>query len=113
MNVGSDSLHRGVHAGTSYLFCSAHCLSEFRQDPGKYTGTAPAEGEHEKKEAGPDESGASGAESRVESSGVRKGEGGYTCPMHPEIVRDAPGSCPKCGMALEPRTDTAGEEENP
>jgi Cu+-exporting ATPase len=36
----------------------------------------------------------------------------YTCPMHPEIVRDRPGSCPKCGMALEPRT-VAVEEENP
>jgi Cu+-exporting ATPase len=35
----------------------------------------------------------------------------YTCPMHPQIVRDAPGSCPICGMALEPRTVT-GEEEN-
>ncbi len=41
------------------------------------------------------------------------GTGGFTCPMHPEIVRDAPGDCPKCGMALEPRTATAGEEENP
>lgn len=37
----------------------------------------------------------------------------YTCPMHPEIVRDAPGSCPICGMALEPRTITIDEEENP
>ncbi|OGU00188.1 MAG: copper-translocating P-type ATPase [Gemmatimonadetes bacterium GWC2_71_10] len=37
----------------------------------------------------------------------------WTCPMHPEIVRDGPGSCPKCGMALEPRTITAGDEENP
>jgi Cu+-exporting ATPase len=37
----------------------------------------------------------------------------YTCPMHPQIVRDAPGSCPICGMALEPRTITAGEAENP
>jgi Cu+-exporting ATPase len=37
----------------------------------------------------------------------------YTCPMHPQIVRDAPGSCPICGMALELRTVTAGEEENP
>jgi len=38
----------------------------------------------------------------------------YTCPMHPEIVRDSPGSCPKCGMALEPRTIALdGEEENP
>jgi Cu+-exporting ATPase len=36
----------------------------------------------------------------------------WVCPMHPEIVRDAPGDCPKCGMALEPRTATAGEEEN-
>ena len=37
----------------------------------------------------------------------------YTCPMHPEIVRPGPGSCPICGMALEPRTVTATEEENP
>ena len=37
----------------------------------------------------------------------------YTCPMHPEIVRDAPGSCPICGMALEPRTVFLGAEENP
>jgi len=36
----------------------------------------------------------------------------YTCPMHPEIVRDEPGSCPICGMALEPRTITVEEEEN-
>jgi Cu+-exporting ATPase len=35
----------------------------------------------------------------------------YTCPMHPEIIRDHPGNCPKCGMALEPRT-VAAEEEN-
>src|SRR5947209_8933097 len=37
----------------------------------------------------------------------------YTCPMHPEIVRDAPGSCPICGMALERMTPAAGEEGNP
>ena len=37
----------------------------------------------------------------------------WTCPMHPEIVRDAPGSCPICGMALEPRTVTLDEDENP
>ena len=37
----------------------------------------------------------------------------YTCPMHPEIVRAEPGSCPICGMALEPRTVTAAAEENP
>jgi Cu+-exporting ATPase len=37
----------------------------------------------------------------------------WTCPMHPEIVRDAPGSCPICGMALEPRTVSLEEQENP
>lgn len=36
----------------------------------------------------------------------------YTCPMHPEIVRDEPGNCPICGMALEPRTVTLEAEEN-
>jgi Cu+-exporting ATPase len=36
----------------------------------------------------------------------------YTCPMHPEIVRDKPGSCPKCGMALEPKTVSLAEEES-
>lgn len=37
----------------------------------------------------------------------------YTCPMHPEIVRSAPGACPKCGMALEPKEVESGEEKNP
>ncbi len=37
----------------------------------------------------------------------------WTCPMHPQIVKDAPGACPICGMALEPRVASAGEEENP
>ena len=36
----------------------------------------------------------------------------YTCPMHPEIVRNAPGSCPICGMALEPVMPTADDEES-
>src|SRR5262245_13421486 len=36
----------------------------------------------------------------------------YTCPMHPEIEQDHPGTCPKCGMALEPKTLTAGEEDD-
>jgi len=36
----------------------------------------------------------------------------WTCPMHPEIIRDAPGNCPICGMALEPRTVTLEDVEN-
>ena len=41
------------------------------------------------------------------------GQGDFTCPMHPEIVRDAPGFCPICGMALEPRTATLEDQPNP
>src|SRR5436309_7882068 len=37
----------------------------------------------------------------------------YTCPMHPEVVRDSPGACPICGMALEPRIATVDERPNP
>ena len=109
MNVGSDSPHRSVHAGSSYLFCSAHCLSEFRQDPGKYTGTSrrkrkrqAAEADHEKKDADPGKSGASVPRNGADTSGAEKGGGGYTCPMHPDVRQPGPGSCPKCGMALEP-----------
>src|SRR5262249_22589754 len=45
--------------------------------------------------------------------GTAAGEVIYTCPMHPEVVSDRPGSCPKCGMALEPRTALPGEGPNP
>src|SRR3989344_6593349 len=34
----------------------------------------------------------------------------YTCPMHPEIIQDKPGSCPKCGMALEPKEGSVSAE---
>src|SRR5438034_1006410 len=51
-------------------------------------------------------------ESRRKAMTLRETSATWTCPMHPEIVRDAPGSCPICGMALEPRTVTL-EEENP
>jgi Cu+-exporting ATPase len=80
-----------VHDGNSYYFCCPSCRDRFRTDPGRYTGPTPA--------------------TRAEEAPV---EGAvYTCPMHPEVVSDHPGSCPKCGMALEPRTVTADEGPNP
>ena len=71
-----------VYLGQSYYFCSARCLEKFRANPTEYLkpvvmSVAPA------------------------PQAVQVGD--YTCPMHPEIVRNAPGSCPICGMALEPR----------
>jgi Cu+-exporting ATPase len=73
--------------GVTYYFCSDHCLKAFIREPEKYV---------------PSES----KKSRPLPSEGRQ----YTCPMHPEIVQDQPGSCPICGMSLEPR-EIAGEEE--
>ncbi|HAJ46134.1 MAG TPA: haloacid dehalogenase, partial [Alphaproteobacteria bacterium] len=75
--------------GHTYYFCGQKCRDKFAAGPGKYLAPAPA------------------AKAPV-PEGVK-----WTCPMHPEIVRDAPGACPKCGMALEPMTPAAGNEPNP
>ncbi|VTT99160.1 copper-exporting atpase : Cu2+-exporting ATPase OS=gamma proteobacterium Hiromi1 GN=TBH_C1459 PE=3 SV=1: YHS: E1-E2_ATPase: Hydrolase [Gemmataceae bacterium] len=90
-----------THAGTTYHFCSTHCLTKFRADPGRYLASAPVAGScchghgHDAKPARPAAPGSK-----------------YTCPMHPEVVTDGPASCPLCGMALEPMTPTAGPEDD-
>ena len=83
-----DAFIHLAHEGGDYYFCSEHCLQKFKNNPEQYTGEQPAPPAEE--QPAPDES-----------------AGRYTCPMHPEIVQDAPGSCPKCGMALEPMTPMA------
>jgi Cu+-exporting ATPase len=77
------------YQGKTYYFCCPHCLEKFRTNPQRYLSGVPAP-------AAPASSGAI-----------------YTCPMHPEIEQDHPGSCPKCGMALEPKTFTAEVGPNP
>jgi len=79
--------------GTTFHFCSQGCAAKFRTAPEKYAQS---------------HSNASPSPKQAKSAP----QGGYTCPMHPQIVRDAPGSCPICGMALEPR-EVTGEEANP
>jgi P-type Cu+ transporter len=97
MVVKPDTLHRIDHAGRSYLFCSAGCLAAYRLDPARYNVDARPDLEPE-------------GSSRGRSDAVTsvKYTSKYTCPMHPEITRDAPGTCPICGMALEP--PAAGED---
>ncbi len=95
MSVAPDSPHRLTHGGVTYLFCCSHCLEKFRREPGRY-GSA---GVPPEQPVAPTERAASGRR--------------YTCPMHPEVVRERPGACPKCGMALDPMTVSTGEEENP
>ncbi|MEW6519847.1 MAG: heavy metal translocating P-type ATPase [Thermodesulfobacteriota bacterium] len=82
------------HEGRDYYFCSNHCLEKFRHNPDEFLAEKSGQPAEHKEE--------------------KQGGGQYTCPMHPEVVRDKPGSCPKCGMALEPRTvSLETEEKNP
>jgi len=85
-----------THAGTTYYFCSQHCLERFRADPAKYLRA----------------SGTESCCSHASAASVAVPGAKYTCPMHPEIVRDGPGTCPKCGMALEPMIPQVGAEDD-
>ena len=75
-----------VYQGKTYYFCSKGCVAKFEANPEKYLHPA----------AQPEP-----MEAEAAAAGVV-----YTCPMHPEVRQIGPGSCPKCGMALEPATFT-------
>jgi Cu+-exporting ATPase len=81
-----------AHEGKTYYFCSEHCRAKFLAAPGTYLSSA---------RLGPSR----------ESPLIADRQ--WTCPMHPEIVRDWPGACPICGMALEPKTPTASRLTHP
>jgi Cu+-exporting ATPase len=83
MDVSADTPHRWTYQGTEYLFCNPSCVEKFKAAPDKYL--------HPQARA-----------QEAPASGPRPPASRYTCPMDPEIVRDKPGACPKCGMALEP-----------
>jgi len=95
MQVAPDSEHRHTHEDAEYLFCSASCLGKFRADPGHYINKPQAESE-----TGHGSCCHHGQETPREKQASNAGT--YTCPMHPEIQQMGPGTCPKCGMALEP-----------
>ena len=86
------------HEGQTYYFCSEPCARRFQDDPRRFL--APERATTPPPAAAP---AASAATTPVI----------YTCPMHPEIRRNGPGTCPICGMALEPAIVTAGEEDDP
>ena len=81
--------HRAEHAGRTYHFCSARCRERFVAEPERFL-----------------------APERARAEPVPDGTI-YTCPMHPQIRQVGPGSCPICGMALEPLTVTADSGPNP
>ncbi len=88
MKVDETSPHHYQHEGKDYYFCNPKCLDKFSASPEQYLN----------KQKQPE----------VAIAGAQ-----YTCPMHPEIIQDHPGDCPKCGMALEPMQPSLDDEENP
>src|SRR5258708_4300308 len=100
------------HAGKTYYFCSKSCTERFSNDPETFL-AAPgtAEMEHGSAPRGHRAMEHAGATAPVAASEERKIR--YTCPMHPEIIRFGPGSCPICGMALEPMDVFAQVEADP
>jgi len=90
MTVRPSAPHKLTHGGQDYRFCSARCLEKFRSDPARFLDEPKAETPQNPPPAGAI----------------------YTCPMHPEVRQESPGSCPKCGMALEQDTVAAEEEES-
>jgi Cu+-exporting ATPase len=90
MRIDPDAAAGSVeHQGRRYYFCSPHCQARFEAAPDAYLRRQPAAAR---------EASATAAQ--------------YTCPMHPEIVRDAPGDCPICGMALVPIAGTGAGDDS-
>ncbi|SEE16972.1 Cu+-exporting ATPase [Rhizobiales bacterium GAS191] len=85
--------NRHEHHGQSFFFCSAGCASKFRSDPERYLS--------------PDSTAKPALPLSATPGTI------FTCPMHPEIRQEGPGSCPICGMALEPELVTADAGPNP
>src|SRR5579864_2567012 len=81
------------HDGVTYYFCNSGCLERFKGDPETFLKAADSK---------------PAPAASATHAGIQ-----YTCPMHPEVVRDLPGPCPLCGMALEPLTVTATDAPNP
>ncbi|MDO8778017.1 MAG: heavy metal translocating P-type ATPase, partial [Burkholderiaceae bacterium] len=93
MTVTEQSPHWLEHESRAYYFCSAKCKGKFAADPLQYI--LPAQP-------------AASAPAPVAAAGTI-----YTCPMHPEVRQDHPGTCPKCGMTLEPELPNLDDEDSP
>ncbi len=121
MTVSPGSAHRIERSGLTYLFCSNGCREKFRAHPDQYVRnrreTVAAPSAPTAESAGKPTAHACDThpDDATGSCAVLSPPAGtlYTCPMHPEIRRSEPGSCPICGMALEPVQPAAQVESNP
>jgi P-type Cu+ transporter len=91
MTVEESGELKAERGGQTYYFCCEPCRQEFlsANRPATHGEELPSTGER--------------------PATRKSGAGSYTCPMHPEVLRDGSGDCPKCGMALEPVSPVAGE----
>ncbi|MBN1377626.1 MAG: heavy metal translocating P-type ATPase [Gammaproteobacteria bacterium] len=90
MSVSTGTNLQHTYQGETFYFCSEHCRDRFKKDPQSFL-NKDSEPKQTETEAGV----------------------WYTCPMHPEVRQKGPGSCSKCGMALEPEAPSLEDEENP
>jgi len=97
MAVAKDSPHHAQHGGREFFFCSEGCRKKFIADPQRYV---------------PAHSGHAHATKTPSIPGDVAADTIYTCPMHPQIRQRGPGSCPICGMALEPLVPTGAEDDS-
>ena len=95
--------HTASHGGTTYYFCCRSCREKFAANPSQYFAAT---------HAGAAETHSCCAHEESTSPSAALPGAIYTCPMHPEVEQIGPGSCPKCGMALEPKS-VAATEDNP
>src|SRR3954462_8035358 len=105
MEVPADSPLRSDFEGRTYVFCCPQCLERFQQDPVRFVHQAASPANP----APPPATGPSGGDGKGRGEGKEE----WTCPMHPQILRDRPGSCPICGMAFERRTVSVEPAVNP
>jgi Cu+-exporting ATPase len=100
------------HKGRTYYFCSTHCARKFQADPDRFTAEPLATSTPILPTLTVIEQPGAATQTRARPVQAEPGRVSYTCPMHPEIVRDRPGSCPICGMALEPMSVGAEHDED-
>ena len=115
MSVAADSPHRSNRAGRDYVFCSSGCREKFDTNPTRYTNAKEGRANVSRKEPHPHAALGAVVAAVIPSklptpSGAAPTAPIYTCPMHPQIRQSGPGSCPICGMALEPLVPTASED---
>lgn len=109
-----EAIYHARHENQDYVFCSQHCMNNFKADPARYI--KQEQHEHsccggdkkahaaEEKEKSHSCCGDHGDHQHHEANSSQQGSGDYICPMCEGVRQSGPGSCPKCGMALEPES---------